>query len=290
VLALGFFDGVHIGHGQLFKRAALRAKKLGCLACALTYDPHPQTLITGRPVPLLCSTDERAALIRTMYRIPEVIVDPFDAETAQIPWQDYVELVIVRRLRAVHVVAGHDFTFGRGGEGTPALLSEACRRYGVGCDILPPKRIAGTRVSSTYIRGLVAEGDMENAARFLGHAYRLSGTVERGQGLGRRLGFPTANLPLPKERQAPAWGVYATRVVWNGRVYPAATNVGIRPTMSATSAPTAESTLLGFDGDLYGQRIDVDFVSFIRPEKRFPSPEALAQQVRKDMEAAKLRG
>ncbi len=289
VLALGFFDGVHIGHGQLFKRAAALAKRLGCRACALTYDPHPQTLVTGRPVPLLCSTDERAALIRMLYKIPEVIIDPFDAETARVPWREYFETVLLRRLHAVHVVAGHDFTFGRGGEGTPALLSDICREKGVGCDILPPKRIGGIRVSSTYIRGLVAEGDMEKAARFLGHTYRLSGIVAEGRSIGRRLGFPTANLPLPPERQSPAWGVYATRVGWNGRAYPAVTYVGFRPTMSESSAPTVESTLLDFDGNLYGQTIDVDFVSFLRAERRFETTEALAEQVKKDMETARKR-
>ncbi|MDR1693257.1 MAG: riboflavin biosynthesis protein RibF [Oscillospiraceae bacterium] len=289
VLAMGFFDGVHIGHGRLFRRAAARAKQLNCRACALTYDSHPQTFLTGRPVPLLCSTDERAALIRSLYKLQEVIIDPFDAETASIPWREYLEEMVIRRLKAVHVVVGHDFTFGRGGDGTPELLAEACRQKGLGCDILPPKRVGGTRVSSTYIRGLVAEGDMESAARFLGHRYRLSGLVERGRGLGRSLGFPTANLPLPQERQFPAWGVYATLVGWNGRVYPAATNVGIRPTVGTFSAPTVESTLLDFDRELYGERIDVDFLSFLRPERRFETPEALTAQVLEDLREVRRR-
>ncbi|MDR0293499.1 MAG: riboflavin biosynthesis protein RibF [Oscillospiraceae bacterium] len=287
VLALGFFDGVHIGHGQLFKYAARRASRLGVSACALTYDTHPQTLITGRPVPLLCSTEERAGLIRTLYRIPEVVVDPFTGETARIPWREYVDRVLIERLEAVFVVAGYDFAFGYKGEGSPALLSAYCAERGVGCAVIPPKRLEGVRVSSTYIRGLVAEGDMERAGRFLGHRYRLSGTVQRGRGLGRKFGFPTVNLPMPPERQPPAWGVYATRVIWDGRAYPAVTNVGIRPTVETGGAPTVESTLLDFTGDLYGERIDVEFARFVRPERRFDSPGSLTEQVRRDMGAVR---
>ena len=287
VLALGFFDGVHVGHGQLFKYAARQAAKMGADACALTYDTHPKTLITGRPVPLLCSAGERAGLIRSMYRVPEVVIDPFTEETARIPWRAYIDRVLIGRLEAVFVVAGYDYTFGYRGEGSPALLSEYCAARGVGCAVIPPKRIGGTRVSSTYIRGLVAEGDMEQAARFLGRRYRLSGIVERGRGLGRQFGFPTVNLPMPPERQPPEWGVYATEVLWNGRAYPAVTNVGIRPTVETGGAPTVESTLLDFEGDLYGERIDVEFIRFLRPERRFPSPEALTEQVRRDMETVR---
>jgi riboflavin kinase/FMN adenylyltransferase len=287
VIALGFFDGVHIGHGQLFKRAVYRASRAGARACALTYDAHPQSLITGRPVPLLCSAGDRAELIRSLYKIPEVIVDPFSARTARTPWREYAETVLLKRLNAVHLVVGYDFTFGRLGEGTPALLSGYCRGRGGGCDVVPPKRLGGIRVSSTYIRGLVAEGDMENAARFLGRRYRLSGVVGHGQGLGRRFGFPTVNLPMPPERQPPEWGVYATVVFWGGRARPAVTNVGIRPSVEHGGAPTVESTILDFEGDLYGEHIDVDFVKFLRPERRFPSVDALAEQVRKDMEDAR---
>jgi riboflavin kinase/FMN adenylyltransferase len=197
----------------------------------------------------------------------------------------YIETVLLERFQAVFIVAGHDYTFGLQGEGTPAKLTRYCQSRGIGCAIIPPKRIGGVRVSSTYIRGLVSEGDMEQTARFLGHRYRLSGTVERGRGLGRQFGFPTVNFPLPHERQSPEWGVYATTVHWKGRPYPAVTNVGIRPSFGHGGAPVVESTLLDFEGDLYGERVDVDFIRFIRPEKKFSSPEALVAQVRKDVEA-----
>jgi riboflavin kinase/FMN adenylyltransferase len=201
---------------------------------------------------------------------------------------EYIDTVLLGRMDAVFVVAGHDYTFGRHGEGTPAKLSQYCEKRGVGCAVVPPKRIGGVRVSSTYIRGLVSEGDMEQAARFLGRRYRLSGTVERGRGLGRKFGFPTVNIPLPPERQSPEWGVYVTAVSWKGRFYPAVTNVGIRPSVGhGGGVPVVESTLLDFDGDLYGEHIDVDFIRFIRPERKFPSPEALTEQVRKDVETSR---
>ncbi|MCL2003887.1 MAG: riboflavin biosynthesis protein RibF [Oscillospiraceae bacterium] len=287
VLAPGFFDGVHIGHGKLFKAAAAQAERIGARACALTYDAHPTSVLTGRPIPLLCSAEERAALIQSLHGVPEVIMEPFDQETAAIPWRDYIDDVLIGRLEAAFIVAGHDYTFGRGGEGTPERLREHCAARGVGCAVIPPERIGGTRVSSTYIRGLIAEGDMERAARFLGRRYRLSGVVERGRGLGRRLGFPTVNLPLPPGRQAPEWGVYATVIVWDGREYPAVTNVGVRPSVEDGGAPTIESTLLSFDGDLYGEPIGVEFARFIRPEIKFPSADALAGQIRRDAEAAR---
>jgi riboflavin kinase/FMN adenylyltransferase len=288
VLALGFFDGVHLGHGQLFKRTVKQAAEMCATPCALTYNAHPKTLVTGRPVPLLCSTEERAELIRSLYRIPEVLVESFTVETARIPWRTYVDTVLSERLNAVFIVVGHDFTFGHLGEGTPAKLSEYCETRGVGCAVIPPKRIGGVRVSSTYIRGLVSEGDMETAAKFLGHRYRLSGTVEHGRGLGRQFGFPTTNFPLPPERQSPEWGVYATVVHWKGRSYPAVTNVGVRPSIGrGGGAPVVESTLLDFENTLYGEHIDVDFIRFIRPERRFSSPYALTEQVRLDVETAR---
>jgi riboflavin kinase/FMN adenylyltransferase len=285
----GFFDGVHTGHGRLFKIAAEKAEALGAGTCALTYDTHPKTVLTGRTVPLLCSPEERAALIKARHRISEVIIDPFTKDTSDIPWKEYIDRVLIGRLSSVHIVAGHDYIFGREGKGSADMLSYYCQSIGVGCTVVPPEKIGGVRVSSTYIRGLVSEGDMELAARFLGRRYSLSGTVGRGKGLGRKFGFPTANIPLPAERQTPEWGVYATYVIFGGNEYPAVTNVGIRPSVENGGAPAVESTLLNFDGDLYGKYITVEFERFMRPERRFASVEALTEQVRMDMDNAHSR-
>lgn len=287
VLALGFFDGVHVGHEKLLSRAAERAAGLGAAACALTFAQHPLSVVKGRPVPLLCGEKERESLIKTRCHVPEVVALPFDKALMRMSWRSFIEDILIEQMDACHVVAGYDFTFGYKGEGTPELLSAALAERQVGCDIIPPKRIRGIRVSSTYIRGLIAEGDMEQALEFLGHPYRLSGLVQRGNGLGRQFGFPTVNIPLPPERQWPAWGVYATRVVWNGREYPAVTNVGRRPTVEPGCVPTVESTLLDFSGDLYGEPVEVLFERFLRPERKFSSLEALQEQIAKDIEAVR---
>ena len=286
VLALGFFDGVHIGHGKLLLRAAGQAGERGISACALTFAQHPLSVVKGRPVPLLCGEAERELFIKELYGVPEVSALPFDRAMMRMPWRDFIQDILIGRMGAAHVVAGHDFTFGHRGEGTPALLEAALAEKGIGCDILPPERIRGIRVSSTYIRGLVAGGDMEQAAEFLGHAYRFSGKVAKGSGLGRQLGFPTANIPLPPERQWMPWGVYATRVLWKGGAYPSVTNVGLRPTIGAADAPAVESTLLDFSENLYGGQISVLFDRFLRPERRFPSAEALREQIRRDVASA----
>lgn len=287
VLAIGFFDGVHMGHAQLLRRAADIAQEKELIACAVTFDSHPQAVITGRPVPLLCSREERSELIRGKFGINEIIFEKFTDELMRLDWKQYITDVLINEMCGAHIVAGYDFTFGYKGEGNAERLSGACTELGIGCDIVPPFRIDGIRVSSTYIRGLIAEGDMEKAEVFLGHRYRLFGEIIHGKELGRALGFPTVNLALPSERQSPAWGVYATYVLLHGKSYPAVTNVGLRPTVERSSAPTVESTLLDFNENLYGERIDVDFVKFLRPEKRFESVAELKEQISRDIAKAR---
>ncbi|MCL2082446.1 MAG: riboflavin biosynthesis protein RibF [Oscillospiraceae bacterium] len=283
VVALGFFDGVHIGHGRLLQKTLIRAEQIGGIASALTFENHPMALIHGNPLPLLCSGEERLRMIKVHYKIPEVIFMPFDRTLRKLPWQLYIEDILIGQMNAAHVVAGHDFTFGHNGEGTPELLQERCQMLEVGCDIIPPQCLHGVRVSSTYIRELIGKGEVELAAGFLGRHYSLPGVVTQGRGKGREMGFPTANILLPPERQHPAFGVYATRVSFNGGVYPAVTNVGLRPTFENESQPVIESFLLDWQGDLYGRRIDVSFLRFLRGEQKFPNIQALKAQIAKDI-------
>lgn len=279
VIALGFFDGVHLGHGALLRRVAERAAELDALPCAFTFDRSPAAALTGRAVPLLTGVDDRTRLMEELYGIREVIVAPFDV-MRQMDWRDFVAQYLQKELGAVHVVAGHDFHFGYRGEGDPRRLADKCARLGMGCDVIPKVELDGVTVSSTYIRTLVEAGDVEQAARFLGHPHILTGTVVHGNEIGRTLGSPTANLTVPQGVIAPGFGVYATRVLLPDGARPAVTNVGVRPTVSAGGrAVTVEPWILDYDGDLYGRDIRVEFCARLRPERKFPDLPALRDAI-----------
>lgn len=279
VIALGFFDGVHLGHGALLRRVAERAAELDALPCAFTFDRSPAAALTGRAVPLLTGVDDRTRLMEELYGIREVIVAPFDV-MRQMDWRDFVAQYLQKELGAVHVVAGHDFHFGYRGEGDPRRLADRCARLGMGCDVIPKVELDGVTVSSTYIRTLVEAGDVEQAARFLGHPHILTGTVVHGNEIGRTLGSPTANLTVPQGVIAPGFGVYATRVLLPDGARPAVTNVGVRPTVSAGGrAVTVEPWILDYDGDLYGRDIRVEFCARLRPERKFPDLPALRDAI-----------
>ena len=281
VIALGFFDGVHLGHGELLKTVARRASELNAVPAAVTFDTHPDQLILHQPVSLLTSPAERADLMQRLYGISDIIVAPFDDRMMHMPWEEFVTDFLVKGCGAIHLVAGHDFHFGYMGEGNPQRLKEKCAQLGLGCDIIPEVVKDGITVSSTYIRTLIAQGEMERAAEFLGHPFTLIGQVRHGKQLGRRLGFPTINLILPEGVIIPAFGVYATRVYLpDGQVRMGVTNVGVRPTVDVEDAPiTVEGYLLDFDGDLYGQTVRMEFFRHLRPERKFDSLDDLKAMV-----------
>ena len=279
VIALGFFDGVHRGHGALLRKAAERAGELGAVPAVFTFDRSPREFVTGTPVPLLNSNDDRRDIIRRVYGIERVIFARFDQAMMTRGWEDYIQM-LVRDYGAVHFVAGHDHRFGHKNEGTVALLQAKCAELGLGCDIIPEVEIEGITVSSTYIRTLVELGDMERAALFLGHPHCLSQTVQHGKRLGRTIGIPTVNLAVPAHVLTPAKGVYITRAFLpDGRSCPGVTNVGTRPTVTDGDTVSVETYLLGFDGDLYGQTVRLDFHRRLRGEVKFPSLEALRQEI-----------
>ncbi len=285
VIALGFFDGVHNGHGALMRRTYEVAQQLGAVPSAFTFDPHPQNVIFGRPTPLLTSPEDRADLMRQYYGIEDVIVEPFTVERMKQPWKDFVEQTLVRDLGAVHLVCGHDYHFGYKGEGNPQRLRELCAELGIGCDVIEKVEQEGITVSSTYIRTLVAQGEIERANEFLGHPYTLSDQVSHGKKLGTTLGFPTVNLKLKEHVMPPAKGVYATKVILeNGDVHPAVTNVGTRPTVDDGDQLTIEGFILDFHGDLYGQKIRMEFYKYLREEKKFPSFDALKAEIAHNVE------
>ena len=288
VIALGFFDGVHLGHAALLQTARRRADALGCQAVGLTFDPHPEQLIRGVQPPLLNTMDDRRWLMTKLYSMDDMLVLPFDREFMQMPWQAFLEDVVVKELHAVHVVCGHDYRCGYRGQGTAKLLQAHCEKLGIGCDVVEEVDYLGAEVSSTRIRSLLQAGDLDTANALLGHCHLFSGTVAHGKKLGRLLGCPTANQVMPTGILEPVHGVYATRVhLPDGSTYHAVTNVGSRPSLEDGQHITVESWLLDFEGDLYGSNLQVEFCKFLRPEQKFGSLDDLVAAIHRDGEAAR---
>ena len=286
VIALGFFDGVHLGHAALLRRTVEEAQKRGATPAVFTFDRPPKEVVTGVPCPLIASPEDRKGLLEREFGIKDVLMVPFDREMMTTPWDKFVTKILVERYHAVHLVAGHDHHFGHKNQGSPELLVEKCAELGLGCDIIPKVELDGITVSSTYIRSLVGMGQMARAERYLGHPHVLTQEVRHGRRIGHTIGVPTINLVVPPHVLVPSHGVYVTRVFLpDGESYPAVTNVGTRPTVNNGTDITVEPWLLGFDGDLYGARVRVEFHKRLRDEIRFDSLDALRDQIQKDAKA-----
>ena len=286
-IALGFFDGVHIGHAALLRKTRERADEKGLLPSVLSFDVHPDNLVRGGEVPLINSAIGREELIRRLFGIDNVVFIHFNQHVMHMPWQEFADEVM-QELDAAQIVVGYDFRFGYRGEGTAERLRDYCAGRGVGVDIVPPITLDGRAVSSTWIRELIADGQIEQANRLLGHPHTLSDTVHSGYHLGARLGTPTINMFFPEGVLVPRYGVYATRVfLGGGESYVAVTNVGVRPTVGGDGRVSVESHLLDYEGNLYGRQARVEFYAFLRPETKFDSYEALSAQIRRDAEQAR---
>ena len=280
VIALGFFDGVHTGHGALLSSVTRIAQALGVTSAAFTFDRHPAAVITGHTVPLLSSVEDRSWLMRHYYGIEDVIVSAFD-RMMRMDWEDFITKYLIEELNVVHIVAGHDFHFGYKGLGTPQRLKDKCTELGIGCDIIHKVEEDGVTISSTYIRALIAAGSMDRANAFLGHPHTLTNRVSHGKKIGtNKLGFPTVNLLIPPLVITPAFGVYATRVYFDGHCHMAVTNVGVRPTVDGSDTNvTVEGFILDFNGDLYGKEIRMEFYHHLREERRFSDFAALSAEI-----------
>ncbi len=286
-IALGFFDGVHIGHGALLNKTKQRAREMGAEPSVLSFDVHPDTLVFGKDVPLINSALGREEIIRRCYGINDVVFIHFSRQTMQMPWQEFADNIITQ-LGLVWIVVGHDFCFGYRGEGTAEKLRDYCAERKIGCDIIKPVCLDGRIVSSTYIRTLIADGDMEQAARYLGHPHTLQDTVHSGYHLGTKLGAPTINMRFPEGVIVPRHGVYAAKVyLEDGSEHIAVANIGVRPTVSEDQSVNVETHLIEFSGNLYGRQARVEFYRFLRPERKFPDYEALSEQIRQDADEAR---
>ena len=206
----------------------------------------------------------------------------FNKRTMRMPWKEFAE-IIIEELNLAWIVVGHDFHFGFKGEGDAAKLRDFCAERGIGCDIIQPVTLDGRVVSSTYIRSLISEGDMEQAARYLGHPHTLQDTVHSGYHLGSKMGTPTINMRFPDGVLVPKHGVYASKVfLEDGSAYIAVSNIGVRPTVSDENRVNVESHLLDYSGNLYGRQARVEFYKFLRPEIKFANPEELFRQIQRD--------
>ena len=287
VVALGFFDGLHLGHQALLRKSVERAGELDLIPALLTFDRSPREFVTGTPVLLLTTNEERRGAAERLFPGMECITIPFDRTMMTMPWEDFV-LLMRERCRAEWLVAGHDFRFGYRNAGNVDLLREKAAELGIGCDVIPAVKIDGVTVSSTHIRALLEKGDVETAARFLGRPFAISGLIRHGKRLGSsRLGAPTVNLAPDRRQLVPAFGVYAARVTVDGMKRPAVTNVGVRPTVDTDGGVTVESHLLEPVGELYGAACRVEFLKMLRPEKRFGDLDGLRAQIARDAETAR---
>jgi riboflavin kinase/FMN adenylyltransferase len=290
VVALGTFDGVHLGHQAILGTAVARAREAGLRALACTFEQHPAEILNPLRAPKSITTlDERLELIAET-GVDGVVVLSFTPALAAVEPEAFVKDVLLGRLRAQEVVVGFNHRFGRGARGDARLLEELASRLGFQANVVPPLTVAGVPVSSSEVRNALQKGDVVAAARFLGRPYWMSGTITSGHGRGRTIGFPTANLAPDRDLLIPK-GVYGCFAHVDGVAHPAVVNVGVRPTFAETTL-AIEAHLLDFSGDLYGRRMRLDFVLHLREEMRFPSVDELRAQIARDAAAARegLRG
>lgn len=286
-IALGFFDGVHLGHAALLNKTKERAAEIGAMPSVLSFDVHPDNLVFGREVPLINDCMGREDIIRRIFGIDNVVFIHFNRHVMCMPWREFIDSLI-DELDIAWIVVGHDFCFGYRGEGTADKLKEYCAVRGIGCDIIPAVTLDGRVISSTYIRELISNGNISEANRFLGHPHTLSDTVRSGYHLGRKLGTPTINMFFPHGVLVPKHGVYAAKVcLEDGSRHIAVTNVGVRPTVSDDDRVSVESHLLDYSGNLYGRQARVEFYEFLREERKFDGIEALSAQIHADAESAR---
>ncbi|MFZ5816393.1 MAG: bifunctional riboflavin kinase/FAD synthetase [Bacillota bacterium] len=302
LVAIGKWDGVHLAHQQILAELVAEARRTGGQSVAVGFHPLPMAVLRPEVAPPMLQTLAERAEVMAAMGVDLHLALPFDPAFAALTPEDFVREVLVGQLRARQVMVGFNFTFGRGGQGTAETLRHLCEAHAIPVRIFDPVRVDGENVSSTEVRFNVAEGKMEAAARLLGRPFSIRGEVIHGDKRGRQIGFPTANIRLEEGRLLPANGVYAARVTLLGRpeeltlprritprsgpAYGAMLNLGRRPTVGGTEL-RCEVHLFDFQGDLYGQELQVAFLHHLRSERPFPSLEALKAQLAADEQASR---
>lgn len=279
IYALGFFDGVHIGHQALLSavKGLCREEKSG----VITFAAHPDTLVTGQTPKLINTPQDRVKLLKH-YGMDRVVTLPFDQRMRDTDWRAFLR-ELEEKQGAAGFVCGEDFRFGKFGAGNARTLGAYCESRGLPWAVVPEQIRSGIRVSSTAIREMLEQGKMEQAVSLLGHPHILTGQVVHGKQLGRTLGIPTANLLLPPELVTPRFGVYAGNALIGDQRFPAVTNIGVRPTVSGKGI-TVEPWLLDYSGELYDKTITLELTHFLRPERKFDSLEELKAEIERNAE------
>jgi len=281
VVCIGSFDGIHKGHAVLFKETTSLAKKLNCVPVVVSFDPHPRlVLFPDKSFKLLTTLEEKVKLLKQQ-GMEHLVLLPFTPALAKVSPEVFVEEYLIDSLSVKGVVVGFNFRFGINRRGDVKYLEQLGKKYDFLVKSVDPVLIEGTVVSSTVIRQFLSIGDVEKANEFLGHPYLISGKVIKGAGRGRKLGFPTANLDVPEIKLIPAPGVYAVWVNLKGKRFKGALNIGTKPTFEEKEL-SIEVHLLNFKGELYEEFLELELVKRIRNELKFPSPEALKEQIKKD--------
>jgi riboflavin kinase/FMN adenylyltransferase len=286
VVTIGNYDGVHRGHQHMIAAVRAKATELGVPAVVVTFEPTPREFFEGPAAPSRLTRLREKLEALALYGVDRVVVLRFDRRMQGMNADEFVDRLLVRGLGVRHMVVGHDFHFARRREGNIGTLRAAGAANGFTVEEVGQFLLEGERVSSSLVREALNHGDLERATRLLGRPYRMAGRVRLGKKLGRTLGFPTANLALQR-KVVPLWGIFAVRVSGAGLVdHPAVSSLGTRPTVNGTD-PLLEVHLFDFDGSLYGQYLDVDFVARLRDEHKFESLDALVEQMHRDAAAAR---
>jgi riboflavin kinase / FMN adenylyltransferase len=288
VATVGMFDGVHRGHRMLFQRVFDDARTLNARSAVVTFDPHPLEVLAPDKAPCMLTTLEQRLALFEDEGFDVALVLPFNRELAALTPQEFAKAALVDELNVTKIIVGEDFRFGHDRAGDVQTLREIGKSDGFEAEAVGLLGDGESKISSTVIRRQIAEGDVEGAAELLGRRWRLLGKVVEGDKRGRTLGFPTANMKPHPRSCLPGLGVYAGSWVWQGRRLPAAINVGVRPTFKENDPPLCEVYVLDFDGDLYGERAEVEFAKFLRPEEKFESVDALIGQMHADVERVRL--
>ena len=286
-LAIGVFDGVHRGHQAVISTSADHARAANGMPVVVTFDPHPEKVLRPEHAPhLLTATQHKVALIRNL-GVRQLLIINFDKQFAATEPEDFVQQLVLHSKPLREICVGHEWSFGRNRRGNLDLLKKLGEEFDFRVVGVPPVRINGEVVSSTAIRRAIETGDFARAPAMLGREYTILGTVTRGDNLGKKIGFPTANLSAHSE-QFPPNGVYVAEAKIDNELHRGVINLGVRPTVSGgKSERVLEIHLFDFNRDIYGQDVEVGFLKFLRPEKKFENLDALVQQIRKDVEQAR---